>query len=388
MKYTPFCSVDIAFGSMRTLKDLIEDKKEKKKTAVICDRMTADIWEITPLIEKGVEEGRLAWLDKCPSNPTQREVAAALGAVGDLEPESIIAIGGGSSIDIGKAVSAFYYMFPGHRATEEMITDVLKSGSYKEPHRFIDITAVPSTAGTGSEVTQFATIWDVGNKAKYSIDTPFNYAKKAYMIPELTLSLPERLTLSTGLDALSHAMEAFWAKPSTYLVKDVALRAIDMIMTYLPKLLNNPGSLELRTAMTRAALLSGMAFARTRTTACHSIGYPITMMYGVEHGFACALTLDAVSKINREKTELSDMLFETLEKHGGLRKWLDDVCRGIVTLRLKDFGIPEAGIDEIVSGTFTKGRMDNNPVDITPEQVKEILLSIYEYSPETGKEAA
>lgn len=378
MKYTPFCSVEIEFGNMHTLKDLISNYGTDRKAAVVCDRFTTDLWGITELIEKGIEDGHMVWIDKCPPNPTQTEVVKAIKTVGDLEPDEVLAIGGGSTIDIGKAITSLYYIYKGQELTEDMVTEILKNKAYNEPHQFIDLIAVPSTAGTGSEVTQFATIWDKGGQAKYSIDTAYNYAKKAYIIPDLTLTMPARGTLSTGLDALSHATEAFWAKPTTYVVKDVALRAIDMIMTYLPQVLKEPGNLELRTAMSRAALISGMSFARTRTTACHSMGYPITMQYGLEHGFACALTLDAVSKINREKTVLADDLFAVFEKHGGLRAWIDNTCKGIVRLRLKDFGIPKEGIDDIVAGTFTKGRMDNNPVDIIPEQVKEILLSIYE----------
>ena len=148
-------------------------------------------------------------------------------------------------------------------------------------------------------------------------------------------------------------------------------------MTYLPQVLKDPKNLELRTGMSRGALLAGMAFAKTRTTACHSISYPITMQYGVEHGLACALSLDAVSKINREKTVLADDLFAVLEKHGGLKDWMDKTSEGIVDIRLSALGVPKEGIDKIVEGTFTKGRMDNNPVDISPEQVKEILLSVY-----------
>lgn len=377
MSYTPFCSVEIEFSNMEGLHSLIHSSGHDKKTLVICDSFTTDIWGITEDIEAGVKEGHLAWISKCPGNPTQQDVLNALNAVGDLRPAQILAIGGGSTIDIAKAVSAFYYMFLGKNIGIPDITKALKEKTYLDPHTFIDIIAVPSAAGTGSEVTRFATIWDVDKESKFSIDCQENYAKKAVIIPELTLSLPNRLTLSTGLDALSHATEAFWAKPTNYLIKDIALRAIDLIMTNLPKVLREPKNLELRTAMCRGALLAGLAFAKTRTTACHSIGYPITMQYGLEHGFACALTLDAVSKINREKTVLADMLFEVFEKHGGLREWLDKTCEGIVTLRLSAFGIPEEGIDSIVKGTFTKGRMDNNPVDISPEQVKEILLSIY-----------
>lgn len=377
MKYKPFCSVEVKFDTLQGLVDLINSCSKEEPTVVVADRLTTDIWGISHCIDKGVKDGYVAWVDKCPSNPTQREVISALEIAGDLNPDKIIAIGGGSSIDVGKSISALYYIMKGKNPDISMITEAIKTGAYKTDNRFIDIIAVPSTAGTGSEVTSFATVWDVGKEAKYSIDCPENYPKQALMIPELMLTLPARLTLSTGLDALSHAMESFWAKPTTYLVKDTAARAIDMIMTYLPKTLKEPGNLELRTAMSRAALLAGISFAVTRTTACHSMGYPMTMQYGVEHGFACALTMDAVSKINRSKTLLAEMLFEIFERHGGLQNWIDETCGDIIRLRLCSFGIPESGIDEIVQGTFTKGRMDNNPVDITPDQVRDILLSVY-----------
>ncbi len=377
MSYLPFCSVEVEFSNMQGLHDLINHCDASKRTLVVCDAFTTDIWGITEDIKKGIAAGHLAWVDKCPGNPTQQDILDALDRVGDLQPEQILAIGGGSTIDLAKAVSAFYYLYYGRKVSLEEITQALKDKAYTQPHRFIDIIAVPSAAGTGSEVTRFATIWDVNKVSKFSIDCQENYAKKNVVIPELTLTLPARLTLSTGLDALCHATESFWAKPTNYLVKDIALRAIDLIMTNLPKVLADLQNLELRTAMCRGALLAGMAFAKTRTTACHSISYPITMQYGVEHGLACALSLDAVSKINREKTVLADDLFAVFEKHGGLRNWLDKTSAGIVELRLSALGVPKEGIDEIVKGTFTKGRMDNNPVDISPEQVKEILLSVY-----------
>lgn len=379
MSYDPYCAVEIEFSNMQGLHDVINNCDESNKTLVMCDKFTTDLWGITDEIQAGVDAGYLAWVSHCPGNPTQQDIIDALNIVGDLNPTQILAIGGGSTIDLGKAISAFYYLFKEKGITPNLdnVTEALKNKSYTEPHQFIDIIALPSAAGTGSEVTRFATIWDVNKVSKFSIDCQENYAKKAIVIPDLTLTLPQRLTLSTGLDALSHAMESFWAKPTTYVVKDIALRAIDLIMTNLPKVLKDPENLELRTAMSRGALLAGMAFAKTRTTACHSISYPITMQYGLEHGLACALSLDAVSKINREKTVLADMLFEVLEKHGGLKNWLDETSKGIVDMRLSAFGIPKEGIDSIVEGTFTKGRMDNNPVDISPEQVREILLSVY-----------
>ena len=311
-------------------------------------------------------------------NPRDDLVYAGIAICKEQGIDFVLPVGGGSAIDTAKGVSNFHYLFKGKEITVEAITELLKTGAYKAEHEVIDIISVPSAAGTGSEVTQFATIWDVNKTAKFSIDTPQNYPKMSLVIPELTLTLPQKLTFSTGVDALSHAVEAYWAKPTTFVVKDIALKAIDTIMTYLPKVLDDPQNLELRNYQSRGALLAGMAFARTRTTACHSISYAMTMQYGVPHGIACCMTLDPVSKINRDVIVCADDLFDTFEKHGGLQKWLDEnAAKAGVSLKLKDWGVDEDGIDHLVTQTFTKGRMDNNPVDISPEKVKEILQGIY-----------
>lgn len=190
--------------------------------------MTADI-------ERNVAAGNEFWMDTITPNPTQQDVYNGLKLIEGCDPDFILAIGGGSAIDTSKGISNFHYLFKGKEITIEAITDLLKSGAYKAEHEVIDIISVPSAAGTGSEVTQFATIWDINKTAKFSIDTPQNYPKMSLIIPELTLTLPLKMTFSTGVDALSHAIESYWAKPTTYVVKDIALKAIETIMTYLPK---------------------------------------------------------------------------------------------------------------------------------------------------------
>ena len=378
-KYVPYCSVEVKFGTKEDLRAIVNDCGPDKKVLVVCEKFCTDMWELTADIEKNCAEGNEFWMSQITPNPTQLDVYNGLKLIEGCDPDFILAIGGGSAIDTAKGVSNFHYLFKGKEITVEAITEMLRSGSYKAEHDVIDIISVPSAAGTGSEVTQFATIWDVNKTAKFSIDTPQNYPKMSLVIPELTLTLPQKLTFSTGVDALSHAVEAYWAKPTTFVVKDIALKAIDTIMTYLPKVLDDPKNLELRNYQSRGALLAGMAFARTRTTACHSISYAMTMQYGVPHGIACCMTLDPVSKINRPVIVCADDLFATFEKHGGLQKWLDEnAAKAGVSLKLKDWGVDEAGIDHLVTQTFTKGRMDNNPVDIAPEKVKEILQGIYE----------
>lgn len=367
------CPVEIKFADIEYLKRLLRDSAAD--TVVIADKMTCGIWGIAGVLnDRG---GSIVWIDSIPSNPTQADVLNALRAVGDREPSQIITIGGGSSIDLAKALSAFRYMFDGAAPTVESITAAMKDKSYTADHRMIDIIAVPSTSGTGSEVTKWATVWDVNKVSKFSIESPALYARQALIIPELTASMPAKLTLSTALDALCHASEAFWAKHTNPVVKEFSCRAIDIIMTNLKPALLDPANIEYRKKLAMGSVLAGISFGQTHTTACHSISYPITMNYGVMHGLACVLTLDAVSKINRPATEDADMLFDIYAKHGGLAAWLNDVCEGIVTLRLSAFGIPEEAIELIARNTFTKGRMDNNPVDITEEQVVGILRTVY-----------
>lgn len=366
------CPIEIKFADINYLKDLLRGAGEN--TVVISERHTSDLWGITPDIEGN---GALVWIDSVPANPTQADIVSALLAVGEREPGVIIAIGGGSSIDLAKALSAFRFLFGGEMPTTGMITDAIKSKSYAAPHRMIDIIAVPSTSGTGSEVTKWATVWDVNKVSKFSIECRSLYPKQALIIPELTASMPPKLTLATALDALCHASEAFWAKQTTPLVQELSHRAIDIIMTNLKPALIAPADIKLRLNLAKGSILAGIAFSQTHTTACHSISYPITMAYGVMHGLACALTLDAASGINRPAVGEADMLFEVYEKHGGLKAWLDDVSEGIVKLSLSGLGIPREAIADITKNTFTKGRMDNNPVDLTEEQVAAILESVY-----------
>ena len=370
----PLCQVIIEFGTLEDLKKLIESRGNN--TAIISDRFTCEIWGISGNCENAAERG-CVWISVVPANPTQENIIDAIGELNGAEISEIIAIGGGSSIDLAKALSAFYYLFDKKIPSVQDINSAMESKSYAPCHRPIGIIAVPSTSGTGSELTKWATVWDMDKSQKYSIEDASLYAKKALIIPELTVSLPAKLTLATALDALCHASEAFWAKATTPITGDIACRAIDIIMENLKPCLNDPQNLRYRERLACGSVLAGIAFSQTRTTACHSISYPITMRYGVMHGLACALTLDPVSKLNRSSIPNAGLLFDTYERHGGLKTWLGDVCSGIVDLSLKGFGIREEEIGSIAGAAFTKGRMDNNPVELTLDQVYDILRQVF-----------
>jgi alcohol dehydrogenase class IV len=154
---------------------------------------------------------------------------------------------------------------------------------------------VPTTAGTGSEVTRWATVWDTDTAPaqKRSFDEPFGFAEKAFVDPLLTLSCPTQVTRDTGLDALSHALEAMWNRHANPFSDVLAVSAAQKVLKWLPVALGDAGDVAAREALSLASLQAGMAFSQTRTALAHALSYAVTLEQGVPHGLACALWLPA-----------------------------------------------------------------------------------------------
>lgn len=313
------------------------------------------------------------------SNPTYIDVYNSLNLIKDNLPNIVLAIGGGSSIDIAKATVGLSYLTKKSKLNEDIVLEAIKNKEFLQHENNISIYAVPTTAGTGSEVTRWATVWDMKGCAKYSVDSPSLYPHRAYIIPEFTVTMPLKLTLSTGLDALCQAVEAYWAKATNMMVKELSKSAIRLIVEYLPKVLKDPNNIQLRKKMFLGSLFSGLAFSNTRTTACHSISYPLTMRFGVDHGLACVITLSSVLEINKNYIEELDELYDALniKDSNDLQSWLDNISKGIIDLKLSTFGIAKSDIKELASMSFTLGRMDNNPVLLNEKDVEEILRKLF-----------
>lgn len=375
MQNKPFCSSEIVFLSSEDVKQRIL-ALDANNIVLLLNDSAVSRWNWDGFISSLCRKFNVMRISDCKANPTQEDIVDSLKKIGSFEADVIIAVGGGSIIDLAKALSAFHDIEKNETYTVQDITDGILSKSYSFRNGFIDIIAVPSTAGTGSELTQWGTVWDYKNEFKYSVDNSNLKPKLALIAPDLTLTLPNRLTLTTALDTLSHAMEAFWSRHTTVLVKDIAVRAIELVVSNLKYTLENPGDLKSRKMLSRASVLSALAFSQTRTTASHSISYPLTFLFGVEHGFACAVTLPEVYKINYSYTSEMEELDKIFEPYGGLRLWLDNVCGGVIPLRLSSFGINAEDIPKIVEKAFTTGRMDNNPVNIGKKQVFEILENV------------
>jgi len=201
----------------------------------------------------------------------------------------VIAVGGGSAIDTAKAL-----IVGTESGRFDELLALLASGKPFVPARSKQLIAAPTTAGTGSEVTPWATIWDAANHKKYSLHLDCTWPKVAIIDPQLMLTVPASVTVSTGLDALSHALESIWNINANPLSDTFAISAIEDILECLPLLRRDLSSQELRSRMALAALKAGMAFSNTKTALAHSISYEMTLHYGLPHGIACSFTLPLV----------------------------------------------------------------------------------------------
>ena len=222
-------------------------------------------------------------------NPDYRLLAEQTGRFAELErqPEVIVALGGGSVIDSAKVFAAAGGDFG-------KIRTFLESQKGAELLSATPVIAVPTTAGTGSEVTCWGTVWDEANGKKYSLARPNLYPTHAVVDPRLMLGKPLLLTVSTGLDALSHSLESLWNVNNNPVSANHAVSAACNILDALPKLVKDLGNIELRGRVAMAALFAGLAFSNTKTAIAHSLSYPITLRHGVQHGIACSFSLPMV----------------------------------------------------------------------------------------------
>ncbi|GAA4173308.1 iron-containing alcohol dehydrogenase PsrA [Shinella granuli] len=203
------------------------------------------------------------------------------------QPEVIVALGGGSVIDSAK-------VFAAARGDFAAMDAYLKKRAGAETLSPWPLIAVPTTAGTGSEVTCWGTVWDNAGGVKYSLAHPGLYPEYSIVDPELMAGKPRDLTIQTGLDALSHSLESLWNRSANPVSMAHAIAAARGVLSTLPQLAGDLANVELRARMARAATLAGFAFSNTKTAIAHSLSYPITLRHGVPHGIACSFSLPMI----------------------------------------------------------------------------------------------
>ncbi|MDA7417698.1 iron-containing alcohol dehydrogenase [Xenophilus arseniciresistens] len=297
-------------------------------------------------------------IDDVRPNPDVRELRGLYESFwrGPQQVDMLIALGGGSAIDTAKAL-----MVGTADGRFEPLLQALAEGRGFTPAHTRALVAIPTTAGTGSEVTPWATIWDQAAQKKYSLHLPQTWPSVALIDPELMLSLPAAVTLQSGLDALSHALEAIWNVNANPVSDTFAVAAVHEIFVTLPALMNAPGDVALRGRMALAALKAGMAFSNTRTALAHSISYEMTLRHGLPHGIACAFPLPLVLGRALGRDARRDAVLEqALGPRAAAPARLATFIEGLgVRTRFADYGVDEAEAQQMVAHALTGARGRN-----------------------------
>lgn len=271
-------------------------------------------------------------LDSVEPNPSIDLVVKLSASLQKNKPDCLLAIGGGSAIDSAKGIARVLGEDINWSLREHLVAD--------NPFTYgndIPIIAIPTTAGTGAEVTSFGTIWDHDSNKKYSVTGADLYPKTVLLDPELTISVPLETTVSSGLDVVSHALESTWNKNASNITLSLCERSLKISLKTLDQLILEPQDIDLREKMMAASLLSGLAISQTRTALAHSISYPLTTYFGLPHGFACSFTLPAILDYN---SKVDDGRLSSLAEslgHKSMEGFRDEIVSIFQKVNLKKY---------------------------------------------------
>lgn len=248
--------------------------------AGLLDRVTA------PLRAAGL---RWELFSDIEPNPSVETVERAFAAYQQAKAEAVVVVGGGSAMDVAKAIGIL-------AANGGKITDY--EGWEKVPNRSAPVIGVPTTAGTASEITVFCVITDRARKFKFSCGSGKIAMVEAVMDPELTLSMPPALTASVGMDTLTHAIESYVSKLAYPLTASLSLGAIDLVHQHLARAVEDGRDIAARDGMLMATWMAGLAFTNARLGNVHAMSHTVGGHYNVPHGVANAIILPAVMEYN------------------------------------------------------------------------------------------
>ncbi|MBP1467190.1 iron-containing alcohol dehydrogenase [Candidatus Chloroploca sp. M-50] len=319
-------------------------------------------------------------LDDVPSNSSVRVVMQGAQAVREAQADVLIAIGGGSPIDTAK----------GMRIVATMGGDILDYEGYNVlTERLMPLIAVPTTAGTGSEVTSIAVILNEDEHRKIIYSSRFIYPDLAVLDPELTLTMPPRLTAATGMDALSHAIETFVSTDNNPFSDSLALAAIDLIATHLRDAVNDGTNLEARGHMLIAACMAGIACSNSFFGVIHAISHAVGAMFPVHHGTLNALVMPYGMQFNSVVApERYVRIAHAMGVNAGGRSDEEVIADGInavrtlavdcgLPTRLRDVDVPESALPELAGLSVVEPAIFNNPRVATEEELLDLLREMW-----------
>jgi alcohol dehydrogenase class IV len=349
-------------GRVRDIGSHIPD--EARRVLVVTDRGVATRTPALDAVRQGLEGRDVRIFDGVEENPSLATVEAGVKEARDFGAHLIVGLGGGSPMDAAKGIALA-------AVHDGALRGLLAGGEPSRPA--LPVVAVPTTSGTGSEVTPYAVFTDpqAGNKVGYG--HPSIFPAVAIVDPDLSAGMPETVALNTGLDVLAHAVEAYLSTIASPLSDTLALHAAEAVLSHLaPAVRKVPESID---RMAYAAMLAGVAITHGSTILPHIMGYPLTMFHGVPHGRASAVLLAPVLDFLRRTGRVSgriQVIDRLFAPHGGIPAFLSGL--GVPT-RLSDYGVREDEILAFARKTIVKGDVHITPAEVTVEDLASIYRS-------------
>jgi len=363
-------------GALDTLGD------EATKLAAKCALIVTDpgVYQagLTDPVKEQLSKARLSVdiFAEAEPEPTFPRLNAAAEQLRKESYDLLVGVGGGSSMDTAKGLSVL--LAHGGKGQDY-------GGIDKVPGPGIPIFTIPTTAGTGSEVTNIAIFTDVDKGVKIGIVSPYLLARLALVDPTLTYRCPPKVTAASGIDALIHAIECYTGNKANTFTDALALEAMRVIVGNLRTVVENGSDKEARNHMAEGALLAGIAFGNSGVAAVHALAYPLGSRFHVPHGVANGLLLPYVTECN---------LSANLPKYATIAKMLGADTEGLslqkaaekgveaakalavdigIPLHLRDLGVPKKALEEMAVATMDLTRLlANNPKELTLDDVRHI----------------
>ena len=286
--------LEFGTGKRKNIEEYIE-AVGGKKGVLVCSKTLSKNGVADELIELSGGKIVSVFSDIRP-NPTTDNVNACVKLLRETGADFAVALGGGSPMDCCKAACAIAK----GTSTIEPYHGGEKAVSTEEA---IPMIAIATTSGTASEVTNISVLTDLKKNLKQPMNDNAMFPKIAAIDPELTLTVPPQVTASTGLDVLAHAIESYWSTLNQPVCSACSVSAARTVFEWLEKAYNEPDNLEAREKMAEASIVAGVAFSHPRTTGSHACSFPLTNIYGMPHGEACAFTLDYFLRFNADNAD-------------------------------------------------------------------------------------
>lgn len=361
--------IEFGEGKLEQIGEIL-DKDSRRKVLIITGKNSSRARGAldrlgSALQELGIESVVFDGVSKEPDT----DIVDHLREVAEKEEvDAVIGLGGGSPMDVAKVVAGLF-------GQEKKTIDYLRKESFV--YKGLPFYAIPTTAGTASEVTLNAVFLDKERHNKYSISDPKFMPRAAIIDPELTYGLSPELTAATAIDALTHAIESYVSYESNEFTKFFALEAILLILKHYDEALEDDKTA--RSYMAKGSLYAGLAFAQTGVGLSHAISHPLGAMYPIAHGVANAILLPKVIHFNM-KTSHEE--YRRIEQELGIDMNLGDYIQNItdglpIRTKLSDYGFRTEDASRIAKLAMTSRSYLRNPRIATEEEIIEILRECY-----------